>query len=229
MAYRILIVDDEPILTELLSSHLQDHGYTVSVANSSDEALAKLNTKPNLILLDINMPGMDGLELCKVIRNHIVCPILFLTARITEQDKVNGLRAGGDDYITKPFNPLELTARVRTQLRRYTRYNTAAPQQEQTEKDIRGLHMDKDAHHCSLNGQEVVLTSIEFNILWYLCERQGSVVSSEELFEAVWGEKYLDNNNTVMAHIARIREKLKEPARRPKYIKTVWGVGYTIE
>ena len=97
MAYRILIVDDEPILTELLSSHLQDHGYTVSVANSSDEALAKLNTKPNLILLDINMPGMDGLELCKVIRNHIVCPILFLTARITEQDKVNGLRAGGDD------------------------------------------------------------------------------------------------------------------------------------
>ena len=89
--------------------------------------------------------------------------------------------------------------------------------------------MDKDAHHCSLNGQEVVLTPIEFNILWYLCERQGSVVSSEELFEAVWGEKYLDNNNTVMAHIARIREKLKEPARRPKYIKTVWGVGYTIE
>ena len=95
MAYRILIVDDEPILTELLSTHLQDHGYAVSVANSSDEALAKLNTKPNLILLDINMPGMDGLELCKVIRNHIVCPILFLTARITEQDKVNGLRAGG--------------------------------------------------------------------------------------------------------------------------------------
>ncbi|MCX4325389.1 MAG: response regulator, partial [Lachnospiraceae bacterium] len=102
MAYRILIVDDEPILTELLSTHLQDHGYAVSVANSSDEALAKLNTKPNLILLDINMPGMDGMELCKVIRNHIVCPILFLTARITEQDKVNGLRAGGDDYITKP-------------------------------------------------------------------------------------------------------------------------------
>ena len=108
MAYRILIVDDEPILTELLSAHLQDHGYTVSAANSSDEALAKLNTKPNLILLDINMPGMDGLELCKVIRNHIVCPILFLTARITEQDKVNGLRAGGDDYITKPFSLQEI-------------------------------------------------------------------------------------------------------------------------
>ena len=112
MAYKILIVDDEPILTELLSTHLQDHGYMVSVANSSDEALAKLNTKPNLILLDINMPGMDGLELCKVIRNHIVCPILFLTARITEQDKVNGLRAGGDDYITKPFGLQELLARI---------------------------------------------------------------------------------------------------------------------
>ena len=118
MAYRILIVDDETLLTELLSSHLQDHGYMVSVANSSDEALAKLNTKPNLILLDINMPGMDGLELCKVIRNHIVCPILFLTARITEQDKVNGLRAGGDDYITKPFGLQELTARIEAHLRR---------------------------------------------------------------------------------------------------------------
>ena len=123
MAYRILIVDDEPILTELLSTHLQDHGYTVSAANSSDEALAKLNTKPNLILLDINMPGMDGLELCKVIRNHIVCPILFLTARITEQDKVNGLRAGGDDYITKPFGLQELLARVEAHLRRDERNN----------------------------------------------------------------------------------------------------------
>ena len=127
MAYRILIVDDEPILTELLSSHLQDHGYMVSVANSSDEALAKLNTKPNLILLDINMPGMDGLELCKVIRNHIVCPILFLTARITEQDKVNGLRAGGDDYITKPFGLQELLARIEAHLRRDER-NSRPPE-----------------------------------------------------------------------------------------------------
>ena len=154
---------------------------------------------------------------------------MMLTARGEDLDKITGLTLGADDYITKPFNPLELTARVRTQLRRYTRYNTALPQQELTEKDIRGLHIDRDAHHCSINGQEVVLTPIEFNILWYLCEHQGSVVSSEELFEAVWGEKYLDNNNTVMAHIARIREKLKEPARRPKYVKTVWGVGYTIE
>lgn len=112
MAYKILIVDDETMLTELLSDHLQDCGYMVSKANSSDEALAKLNTKPNLILLDINMPGMDGLELCKAIQNHIVCPILFLTARITEQDKVNGLRAGGDNYITKPFSLQELTARI---------------------------------------------------------------------------------------------------------------------
>ncbi len=123
MAYKILIVDDEPILTELLSTHLRDHGYTVSVANSSDEALTKLNTKPNLILLDINMPGMDGLELCKIIRNHIVCPILFLTARITEQDKVNGLRAGGDDYITKPFSLQELLARIEAHLRRDERNN----------------------------------------------------------------------------------------------------------
>ena len=123
MGYKILIVDDEGMLTELLSNHLQDHGYVTFTANSSGEALAKLNIKPNLILLDINMPGMDGLELCKVIRNHIVCPILFLTARITEQDKVNGLRAGGDDYITKPFSLQELIARIEAHLRRDERNN----------------------------------------------------------------------------------------------------------
>ena len=122
-------------------------------------------------------------------------------------------------------------ARVKTQLRRYKRYNVAdsAAQEAPDEYDIRGLHISRSSHKCRLNGEELPLTPLEFNILWYLCEHQGSVVSSEELFEAVWGEKYLDNNNTVMAHIARLREKLKEPARRPKYVKTVWGVGYTIE
>ena len=120
---------------------------------------------------------------------------------------------------------------MKTQLRRYTRYNNAPADQDKIpdEIDIRGLHISKSSHKCSLNGKELSLTPLEFSILWYLCERKGNVVSSEELFESVWGERYLDNNNTVMAHIARLREKMHEPARKPKYVKTVWGVGYTIE
>ena len=130
--------------------------------------------------------------------------------------------------MTKPFNPLELVARVKTQLRRYTTYNVAAESRKQIH-DFAGLYICRDNRKCSLYGRELALTPLEFDILWYLCEHKGTVVSSEVLFEAVWGEKYLDNNNTVMAHIARLREKMGEPSRKPRFIKTVWGVGYTIE
>ena len=143
-----------------------------------------------------------------------------------------GLTIGADDYLTKPFNPLEVVARVKTQLRRYVRYNNASVAEKNiavTECDIRGLIINKNTHKCTLYGKEVTLTPIEFSILWCLCENRGKVIPSEELFEKVWGEKFLDNNNTVMAHIGRLREKLGEPARKPKFIKTVWGVGYTIE
>jgi len=174
---------------------------------------------------------MDGFALCQKIRETHLFPIIMLTAKVEDMDKITGLTLGADDYITKPFNPLELIARVKTQLRRYTRYNNAPADQDKIpdEIDIRGLHISKSSHKCSLNGKELSLTPLEFSILWYLCERKGNVVSSEELFESVWGERYLDNNNTVMAHIARLREKMHEPARKPKYVKTVWGVGYTIE
>ena len=175
---------------------------------------------------------MDGFALCQRIRQEHFFPIIMLTAKVDAMDKITGLTMGADDYVTKPFHPLELITRVKSQLRRYTRYNPAdthTREEEGDQIDIRGLSIASSNHKCTLNGRELSLTPREFSILLYLCQRQGKVVSSEELFEAVWGEKYLDSNNTVMAHIARLREKLQEPARRPKYIKTVWGVGYTIE
>ena len=221
MAYRILIVDDEPILTELLSAHLQDHGYTVSVANSSDEALAKLNTKPNLILLDINMPGMDGLELCKVIRNHIVCPILFLTARITEQDKVNGLRAGGDDYITKPFAIEELLARIRAALR-----NKGGP--ANVPLAVGPLVMDVEKHQVTVRGQSVELTKKEFDLLHHLLENKNRVLSREALLDAVWGFDFVGETNSVDVYIRFLRSKLDD-AFGLKLIHTVRGVGYVIK
>ena len=177
------------------------------------------------------LPDINGFHICQKIREKYFFPIIMLTAKTEDMDKIMGLTMGADDYITKPFNPLEVVARVKTQLRRYMEYNgnnrdDAVPT---VEYDIKGLIINKMTHKCSLFGKEVILTPIEFSILWYLCDHSGKVVSSEELFEAVWREKFLDNNNTVMAHIGRLREKLNEPAKKPKFIKTVWGVGYTIE
>ena len=229
----ILVVDDEQEIADLVAVYLKNEGYRVQLCGTAAAALACIETnKPDLAILDVMLPDMDGFTLCARIREEHFWPIIMLTARVEDIDKIMGLTIGADDYITKPFNPLELVARVKTQLRRYTRYNRpegeAAPAQE-NEHDIRGLVINKDTHKCTLYGKNIALTPIEFGILWYLCENQGRVVSSEELFEAVWGEKYLDNNNTVMAHIGRLREKLGEPPRKPRFVKTVWGVGYQVE
>ena len=234
MKDKILIVDDEAAIADLVEVYLKNDGYEVLKYYNATEALACVERESDLgmAVLDVMLPDMDGFTLCKKIREKHLFPIIMLTAKVEDMDKITGLTLGADDYITKPFNPLELVARVKTQLRRYTQYNTseaANAVKEIEEMDIRGLQISKSSHRCCLNGKELTLTPIEFNILWYLCRHRGNVVSSEELFEAVWGEKYLDHNNTVMAHIARLREKMKEPARKPKYIKTVWGVGYTIE
>ncbi|MCI8818025.1 MAG: VanR-ABDEGLN family response regulator transcription factor [Oscillibacter sp.] len=229
MAADILVVDDEAAIADLVELYLKNEGFTVHKFDSAAPALAHVEkTPPDLAILDVMLPDMDGFTLCQRIRERHLFPILMLTARVEDMDKITGLTLGADDYITKPFNPLELTARVKTQLRRYTRYNRP-PQEEAQEFDIRGLQISRQTHKCLLYGEELSLTPLESSILWYLCRRQGRVVSSEELFEAVWGEKYMDSNNTVMSHIARLREKLHEPSRRPKFIKTVWGVGYTIE
>ena len=228
----ILVVDDEKEIADLVEVYLKNENYNVFKFYDSKEALKCIeNQKLDVAILDVMIKDVDGFEICKMIRDKgLNFPVIMLTAKIEDKDKIQGLTLGADDYITKPFNPLELTARVKTQLRRYTRYNTVGFAGEQDEEiDIRGMHISKASHKCTLNGQEVAFTPLEFDIVWYLAKRQGNVVSSEELFEAVWKEKYLDNNNTVMAHIARIRDKMHEMPRKPKFIKTVWGVGYTIE
>lgn len=232
MGVNILVVDDEKELADVIELYLANEGYTVHKFYTGADALACIaRTDLDLAILDVTLPDADGFQICRKIRETSYYPIIMLTAKAADGDKIMGLTIGADDYITKPFNPLEVTARVKTQLRRYLRYNhpPVQPEKAAREYDIRGLVINRDNHKCFLFGRELQLTPIEFSILWYLCERQGNVVSSEELFEKVWGEKFLQNNNTVMAHIGRLREKMREPARNPKFIKTVWGVGYTIE
>lgn len=228
---KILVVDDEREIADLVELYLKNDGYQVyKFYNGTDALDCAKSEEISLAVLDVMLPDMDGFVLCQKIRESHLFPIIMLTAKVEDIDKITGLTLGADDYITKPFNPLELVARVKTQLRRYIRYNVAeSVEREVSQFDVRGLHISRKSHECTLNGQKLTLTPIEFDILWYLCEHRGGVVSSEELFEAVWKEKYLDNNNTVMAHIARLREKMKEPPRKPKFIKTVWGVGYKLE
>lgn len=229
MPQHILVVDDETAIADLVEVYLTNEGFVVHKYNNALDALACVEAIPlDLAILDVMLPDMDGFALCQKIRERHLFPILMLTARVEDMDKITGLTLGADDYVTKPFNPLELVARVKTQLRRYTRYNQPI-QSEPEGFDFRGLQIMKATHKCLLYGEELALTPLEFSILWYLCEKRGQVVSSEELFETVWGEKYLDSNNTVMSHIARLREKMHEPSRKPKFVKTVWGVGYTIE
>lgn len=229
MKEKILVVDDEAEIADLVEVYLKNEGYEVCKFYNAKDALRCVEQTPIVLaVLDVMLPDMDGFLLCQKIREKHLFPIIMLTAKVEDVDKITGLTLGADDYMTKPFHPLELMARVKSQLRRYMRYNTPESR-EVKEYAFRGLFISKSSHKCTLNGKELVLTPLEFDILWYLCEHRGDVVSSEELFEAVWGEKYLDNNNTVMTHIARIREKMQEPARKPKYVKTVWGVGYTIE
>lgn len=213
MSEKILVVDDEKEIADLIEVYLKNDGYTVYKYYNGIDALKCINEQElDLAILDVMLPGIDGFHICRKIREKYYYPVIMLTAKVEDGDKIMGLTIGADDYITKPFNPLEVAARVKTQLRRYKRYNNFADNKEYktNEYDIRGLLINKDKHKVFLYEKELQLTPIEFSILWYLCEHQGMVVSSEELFEAVWGEQYIDNNNTVMAHIGRLREKLND-------------------
>lgn len=230
MNYKIIIVDDEKEIADLLDLCLTNDGFSVSKAFNAKDALDLVEAENfDLMILDIMLEDMDGFSVCKKIREKHYFPIIMLTSRIDSNDKILGLTMGADDYITKPFNPLEVIARVKTQLRRSQKYNKTENIKDDEAYDIRGLLIDKKSHKCFLYDKQIQLTPIEFEIIWYLCKNQGKVVSSEELFENIWKEKYLDNNNTVMAHIGRIRDKMNDSGKNPKFIKTVWGVGYEIE
>lgn len=225
----ILVVDDEREIADLIEIYLQNENYHVYKYYSSKNVLADLeHLEIDLAILDVMMPEMDGFTLCKKIREKYNFPILFVTAKVEDIDKISGLTIGADDYITKPFQPLELVARVKAQLRRYTKYNQDS--QSSNIIDFRNIIINYDTHEFFLNEEKINLTPIEFSIMWYLSKNRGNVVPMEDLFMYVWKEKYYDNdNNTIMVHIRHLREKMKDQTKHPKYIKTVWGVGYKIE
>lgn len=220
MKYKILVVDDEKMIVDMLNITLSSKGYEVLTAHSGKEALARLELHPNLILLDINMPGMDGLKLCEKIRGHISCPILFLTARVTEQDKVDGLLAGGDDYITKPFSREELLARILAHLRREERRQSVSKLHFEGE-----LVIDYASHTVYWGAEALGFSNKEFDIIQFLSKNPGMVFNKEQLYEQVWGLYGEGDSIVVKEHIRNIRNKLAAYTDL-QYIKTVWGIGY---
>ncbi len=229
MCVDILVVDDEVAIADLVEVYLANENYRVHKFYDAEEALRCIeSTKLDLAILDVMLPAIDGFTLCRKIREHHDYPIIMLTAKVEEGDKINGLTLGADDYITKPFSPLEMVARVKAQLRRATRYNKKSAEEDDVIM-VLGLVMDRSSHRCTLNERPLDLTPTKFRILWLLCSNRGKVMSQETLFQEVWGEKYYTNNNTVMVHIRHLREKMGDSAEHPKYIKTVYGVGYKIE
>ncbi|MCI9136287.1 MAG: VanR-ABDEGLN family response regulator transcription factor [Lachnospiraceae bacterium] len=233
MKDKILIVDDEKEIADLVAFYLESENFMVTACYTAEEALENVEkTRFDLAILDIMLPGVSGFEICKRIRENYNYPVIMLTAKDEEIDKIRGLMMGADDYITKPFRPLELVARVKAQLRRYKRYNQPQFMKEQDNSLLihGGLVMNVKTHECQLDEKPLVLTPTEFSILRILCERKGEVVSSEELFHGVWKDEYYSkSNNTITVHIRHLREKMKDSVEHPKYIKTIWGVGYKIE
>jgi two-component system, OmpR family, response regulator VanR len=232
MCAKILVVDDEHEIADLIEVYLRNENYEVVKFYSAKEALSCMETTElDLAILDIMLPDINGFTLCRKIREQHTYPIIMLTAKDEETDKITGLTLGADDYMTKPFRPLEMVARVKAQLRRYKKYNTAhsAPVTEPVIVHS-GLVMDVTKHECLLNEKPLELTPTEFSILRILLERKGRVVSAEELFHEIWKDEYYSkSNNTITVHIRHLREKLGDTVDKPKYIKTVWGVGYKIE
>lgn len=231
MNEKILVVDDEPEIADLVAVYLENEDYRVYKFYTAREALACISQEDlDLAILDVMLPGISGFELCQKIREQHTYPIIMLTAKDAEIEKITGLTLGADDYVTKPFRPLEMMARVKAQLRRYKRYNPAVSAEEQNVLIHAGLVINITSHECTLNDRRLDLTPTEFEILKILCQKKGRVVSSEELFHEIWQDEYYQkSNNTITVHIRHLREKLGDTTEHPRYIHTVWGVGYKIE
>lgn len=225
----ILLVDDEKEITDLLEIYLKNEGYRLLKASDGNEALKLLNTNDvDLIILDVMMPNMDGIQACIKIREEKHMPIIMLSAKGREIDKITGLSIGADDYVTKPFSPLEMIARVKSQLRRYRQLNVSQTKNE-NEIVIDELIINIATHKVIVDQTEVRLTPREFSILEVLARNRGIVLTMEQIYERVWNEPFFESNNTLMVHIRKIREKIEKDPSSPQYIKTVWGIGYTIE
>lgn len=229
MADRILVVDDEKEIADLLELSLTAEGFSVVKCNTATDAKAAIEKdKLDLAILDIVLPDDDGFSLCQMIREKHTYPVIFLTSRIATIDKINGLGLGADDFVTKPFDPSEIVARVKAQLRRYKKYSS--PNEANSIIDASGLRIDLTAHRCWLEEKPIDLTPTEYAILRILCMRKGVAVSSEDLFMEIWNEDYYNKDtNPIAVHIRHLREKLGDAVDKPKIIKTVWGVGYRID
>ncbi|MEG0772191.1 response regulator transcription factor [Clostridium sp.] len=225
----ILVVDDEKEIRDLVGIYLQNDNYKVLKAENGLDALEVLEKhEVDLIILDIMMPNMDGIKACMKIREDKNMPIIMLSAKSEDMDKIMGLTTGADDYVTKPFNPLELLARVKSQLRRYKKLNTS-PERQIGVIEIDELFINTNTHEVRIGEKDVKLTPREFDILYLLAKNKNMIFSIEKIYSMVWKEDFFESDNTVMVHIRKIREKIEEDPRKPRFIKTVWGVGYKIE
>ncbi len=223
----ILIADDEPEIANLIALHLEKEGYHIIKVSDGREAIHAIQSHAiDLAVLDIMMPGIDGYEVTRQIREKYHMPIIFLSAKTSDLDKITGLVMGADDYMTKPFNPMELVARVNAQLRRSMQLNTTTTE-EPSVLEAGGLTINSEQRTVTLYSEDIVLTPKEFDILYLLAGHSRKVFSAENIFEHVWGETYFESGNTVMVHIRTLRKKLGEDKNKNKWIKTIWGVGYT--
>lgn len=229
MCEKILVADDEKEIADLVELYLKSENFRVFKFYGADGVLDCVRKEnPDLAILDVMLPGMSGFTLCRRIRESFCFPVIMLTARGEETDKIRGLTLGADDYVTKPFLPLELVARVKAQLRRYKQYGAA--KREEGRLVCKGLVLDEQTHSCLLNERPLTLTPTEFAILCILCKNKGRVVSAEALFSQIWGDDgYEKHSNTVTSHIRHLREKMGDSFENPQYIRTVWGCGYKIE
>lgn len=228
--YRILVCEDEKSIADALEIYLTNEGYEVLRAENGIEALEIVKKEElHLILMDIMMPKMEGIKATMHIREEKNIPIIILSAKGEDYDKVLGLNVGADDYVTKPFNPLELLARVKSQLRRYTRLGSMEEQEKNNIVRTGSLEINLDTHEVWVDGEQKKLTPVEFGILAFLTENAGRVYSIHQIYEKVWKEPCVNAENTVSVHIRRIREKIEINAKEPKYVKVVWGVGYKVE